>query len=479
MGFFLSLEKRINAVESLLCIGLDPHPDDLNQFTAESARTFCLRLIQETSDFAAAFKPNAAFFEALGPEGIAALRDIITAVPDGIPVILDAKRGDISSTARAYAQAAFDTIGADAVTINPYLGKDAVDPFISDPEKGVFLLCKTSNPGAADLQDLLLTFNRWLGSGSVNSYPFSVTLYEYVAQLAQNWNTNNNLGLVVGATQPKSLARVRAAAPDLWILAPGVGAQGGDLRAALQAGLRADGLGMLIPVSRGISRAENSRQVAKKLREEINLQRSNLQPSIFTTNPISQLADGLLEAGCIQFGRFTLRSGIESPIYIDLRRLVGYPQLLSLVADAYIQILYQLKFDHLAALPYAALPIASAVSLQGGWTMIYPRKELKSYGTKAQIEGVYKPGEKAVVLDDLISTGGSKFDGIEKLESAGLRVEDVVVLIDRSSDSGGELVHRGYKLHSVVTISKLLDYFELSQNIEKDKIAQARAFLAN
>ena len=489
--FFSRLESSVRQIDSLLCVGLDPHPDDLPEFSPEAARVFCLRLIEATEDLAAAYKPNAAFFERFGPEGIAALRDVIAAIPDEIPVILDAKRGDIASTAQAYAQAVFETLGADAVTINPYLGKDAVDPFLTDPEKGVFLLCKTSNPGAADLQDLLVTEDGGRRTGSVSGLRSSVPLYIHVARLATQWNTRDNLGLVVGATQIDALRRLRVAAPDLWFLAPGVGAQGGDLRAALQAGLRADGLGMLIPVSRGISRAENPRQAAAELREAINrerqairLQNAEVRMQNAANNSSSTIlnyaiAEGLLDAGCIQFGSFSLKSGIESPIYIDLRRLVGTPQLLSLVADAYIQILQKLSFDHLAALPYAALPIGAAISLQGGWPMIYPRKEVKTYGTKAAIEGVYQPGEKVVVIDDLISTGSSKFEGIEKLESAGLQVEDVVVLIDRSRDQGAELVERGYKLHAVLAITDLLDYYEETGQIDPEKIADVRRFLSD
>jgi len=483
MGFFSLLEQRIKQVDSLLCVGLDPHPDDLTPFTADSARRFCLRLIAATADLAAAYKPNAAFFEVLGPEGISALREVISSVPDGIPVILDAKRGDISSTAKAYAQAVFETLGAHAVTLNPYLGYDAVEPFITDPNKGVFVLCKTSNPGAGDLQDLTVdSGQREVDSTTHHPLP-TARLYEHVARLAQTWNLRDNLGLVVGATQPESLSRVRAAAPDLWILAPGVGAQGGDLGAALQAGLRADGLGMLIPVSRGISRADDPRQAAQELREAINRERqvfSDQSPATSHQLPVPKhgsLAVGLLEAGCIQFGSFTLKSGVESPIYIDLRRLVGYPKLLEKVALAYTQILGNLQFDHLAALPYAALPITSAISLQTGWPLIYPRKEAKSYGTKVQVEGVYQTGDKAVVIDDLISTGGSKFEGIEKLEAAGLKVSDVVVLIDRSPDGDVKLADRGYKLHAVLTIADLLDEYEQAGTVTADQIAGVRRFL--
>jgi uridine monophosphate synthetase len=225
MTFFSRLEYRIRAANSLLCVGLDPHPDDLREFSGDAARDFCIRLIDSTHELAAAFKPNAAFFEALGPKGVAALIDVIAAIPEEIPVILDAKRGDIASTAKAYAQSVFKTIGADAVTINPYLGYDALEPFLDDPGKGVFLLCKTSNPGAPDLQDLEIVYSKESAVISLDSTTESrkgARLYEHVARLAQDWNTNDNLGLVVGATQPDSMERIRSAAPDLWILAPGI-----------------------------------------------------------------------------------------------------------------------------------------------------------------------------------------------------------------------------------------------------------------
>jgi uridine monophosphate synthetase len=266
--FFSFLAKRVDDCSSLLCVGLDPHPSDLPAPTADAARTFCLRLVKATAAYAAAFKPNAAFFELYGPEGWVALKDVIAGVQEEsdrlgsmIPVILDAKRGDIASTAEAYAKSAFENLGVHAITLSPFLGKDSIDPFLAYKEKGVFLLCKTSNPGAVDLQDLPVL----VGADARPPIP----LYEHIAHLAQIWNTGNNIGLVVGATQPETLARVRSAAPDLWFLVPGVGAQGGDLETALASGLRADGKGVLINVSRGISRAENQARVAAEIRDEI------------------------------------------------------------------------------------------------------------------------------------------------------------------------------------------------------------------
>ena len=261
-SFFSFLEKRVDDCSSLLCIGLDPHVNDLPASTAEAARDFCLNLIKQTSRYAAAFKPNAAFFEVFGAEGWIALQQVVEAVQEEsnrygslIPVVLDAKRGDIASTAEAYAKSAFDNLGVHCITLNPYLGKDSIDPFLQNSQKGVFLLCKTSNPGAADLQDLVLE------SGE--------PLHIRVAKLAQEWNTKNNIGLVVGATYPETLARVRSIAPTTWFLAPGIGAQGGELEAALKAGLRKDGKGMLINVSRSIARADKPGLAAAELRDQI------------------------------------------------------------------------------------------------------------------------------------------------------------------------------------------------------------------
>jgi uridine monophosphate synthetase len=268
-SFFSMLEKRVDDCSSLLCVGLDPHVSDLREASAEAALEFSLNLVRQTAPYAAAFKPNAAFFEQFGAPGWTALAQVIAAIAEEstragslIPVILDAKRGDIASTAEAYARAAFESLGAHCITLSPYLGKDSIDPFISNPEKGVFLLCKTSNPGADDLQNLLVS-----GQGQSSDPEY---LYLRVARLAETWNTRNNIGLVVGATQPQALTNVRAAVPGLWFLAPGIGAQGGDLEAALRAGLRRDGKGMLIPISRGISRAANPRLAAAELRDEIN-----------------------------------------------------------------------------------------------------------------------------------------------------------------------------------------------------------------
>ncbi len=474
--FFARLTNRARQSGSLLCVGLDPHPDLLDELTATTACRLCLRLIEACAPYACAFKPNSAFFEALGPAGMEALAEVIAAVPDSIPVILDAKRGDIASTAAAYASAAFDVLEADALTVSPYLGRDSVEPFLSRPERGVFVLCKTSNPGADDIQSLV----------SLSGEP----LYVQVARLVEGWAADEgygNVGLVVGATDPKALGRARAAAPSVWILAPGVGAQGGSLTEALEAGLRADGMGILVTVSRSIARAGNPAEAARDLREAINRAREIRRPAGSATVPqevgrepserVAHLAAALRDSGCVRFGEFTLKAGRRSPIYIDLRRLASHPQALQKVANAFVPLLRSLQFGRLAAIPYAALPIGTAIALTGDWPLIYPRREVKSHGTAALIEGEYRPGETVLVLDDLVTTGQSKLEVIEKLESAGLKVRDVVVLIDREQGATEVLAEAGYRLHAVVTLRELLAAWHAQNALSADQVRSITDYL--
>jgi uridine monophosphate synthetase len=444
MGFFQWLTRRVDAVDSLLCVGLDPRGE-----SAAALRDDCFRLIDATLDYAAIYKPNIGFFEAFGAKGLAVLKEVIAHIPPEAPVLLDAKRADIPDTSIAYATAAFEELGAHAITANPYLGQDALTPFLADPRRGVFVLCRTSNPGAGEIQELAVTD----GDGVA-------PLFEVVARRAQTWNQQGNLGLVVGANDLGALARIRAVAPDLWFLVPGVGAQGGDLAGALAAGLRNDGRGLLITVSRQLARSADPSQTARRLRDTINEGRIARRASGSApprSSPLAQLAHTLVTTGCVRFGEFKLKSGVLSPIYMDLRRLVGYPAALRQVARAYANTLRNLSFDRLAGIPYAALPIGTAISLEMNRPLVYPRRETKEYGTKATVEGEFNVGETVVVVDDLTTTGGSKFEAIEKLEAAGLVVRDVVVLIDRMQGARETLAAAGYRLHTVVTLPALLD----------------------
>lgn len=453
-SFFIRLERRAVEADSLLCIGLDPAPPAVSG-TADALR-WCRDIIERTARFAAAFKPNAAYFEALGVDGTAVLRDVIAAVPDGIPVLLDAKRGDIASSAEAYATAVFDVLGADAVTLSPYLGREALAPFLGRPDRGAFVLARTSNPGAADLQEIRLH------SGEI--------LAERVVGLF-----GGDAGFVVGATAPVALARVRALAPDAWLLAPGVGPQGADLEAAVRAGIRTDGLGMLIPVSRAVASQADPGTAARRLRDRVNSAR-RAGPAA-GADDLDRLVVGLHAAGCVRFGRFTLKSGAVSPVYVDLRRLSSHPDLLAEVARAMGRTLSGLTYDHVAALPYAALPIGTAIALQTGASLVYPRREAKDYGTAASVEGVFGTGDLAVVIDDLATTGGSKIEAIARLNSAGLRVEDVVVLIDRQGGAAEELTAGGYRFHAVLTLTELTDRLAAAHLIGERERAAVEDYL--
>jgi len=274
MNFIDKLLSASRSNKSLLCVGLDPDPKLMPPKLSVSE--FNREIVDTTSDLVCAYKPNLAFYEALGIDGLKALEKTLAHIPKGIPVIGDAKRGDIASSSEAYARALFDTFGFDAATVNPYLGHDSIAPFIAYADKGVFILCKTSNAGSADFQESLCT-----GSEAADS---ARPLFELVARKAREWNTRGNIGLVVGATYPEQLKRVRALCPELPLLIPGIGAQGGDLAAVVKYGVDANGEKAIINCSRqiiyaskGNDFAQAARREALKLRDRINQQLATLR----------------------------------------------------------------------------------------------------------------------------------------------------------------------------------------------------------
>ena len=461
MGFFTKLNAAIERSGSPLCVGLDPRADHLPHRADMGARLteWGRAIIDQTADQVCCYKPNFAFYEQAGPSGLRALQETIRSIPKEIPVLLDVKRGDIGSTASAYAAAAYEEWGADAVTLNPYLGEDGVKPFLEPAGKAVFLLCYTSNPSAGQIQE--------------HGLP---PLFEHVARQVRAWGHEDQIGLVVGATQPRALRRVRQICPKNWILAPGVGAQGGNLADALRAGLREDKKGLIIPVSRGVIFEADVRRAASELRGQIQAELANLKPEPLDAAR-RELAAALFQAGCVQFGNFTLASGLQSPIYIDLRRAVSIPDLFSLMARTYMDMLAELRFDHIASVPYAALPLGALVASGLRASLIYPRKEAKDHGTARRVEGSFQPGERAVLLEDVVTSGGSVISAAEALREAGLRVSDAVVLVDRQQGGVEQLAAAGINLHSVMGMDDLLNELKSAALIDTSTFTAVKEYL--
>ncbi|CDI79523.1 orotidine-monophosphate-decarboxylase, putative [Eimeria praecox] len=283
-SFLDKLTRRIKDYGTILCVGVDPNipcrsvadlsPTELQQ-VLEALHKKCTHLIQRTSDFVCCFKLNVAFFEQYGPGGMEVLKQVCTEIPEDIPVIIDAKRSATGEAAEAYAHAFFSIYGADCITLDPYLGENALVPFLKKKGKGIFVVCRSSNPRSSDLQGLVVSES----SGEAVGQQTSMELFMRVAHMCDSVKKQNEpaltenggvVGLVVGSTYPDDMRRIRSVFPDLWFLSPGIGAQGGDLEATIDAGLRRDGLGLIVNVGRAISEAEDPGRAAEAYRKEMN-----------------------------------------------------------------------------------------------------------------------------------------------------------------------------------------------------------------
>ncbi len=465
MNFFESLESAARDKGGPLCVGIDPRIEP-SETSFDELLSYGKRVVDACAPYAVAFKPQLAFFERHGSAGWEALGALLThiqSIDPNFPVILDAKRGDIGSTAEAYAQALLDRPGCLAVTLSPYLGAESVEPFLNRSGSGAFVLCRTTNPGAGRLQE------RILDDGT--------PLYLAFADEIISWDPDGSrpsIGLVVAGNNPEILSSVRRRHPEAWFLAPGIGAQGGKADQAVAAGARADGFGILASASRSVAEAEDPAAAAKELRDALDEARVDflngksilVEPDFLPSGlPVPHLSGderrellaGLFRIGAFRTGEFTLKSGKTSPFYIDLRRISADSRILSLSGRAYAELLGGINADHLAGIPVAALPLAAAASLATGMSLIYPRLEKKAHGSGATVEGVWKNGDTAVMLDDLITSGTSKREAAAVLREAGIEVKDLVVLIERGDEGRRDMKNAGIELRAWARIEDLLE----------------------
>jgi uridine monophosphate synthetase len=463
MSFFDKLNQTIITNDSLIIIGLDPNPEmkppdlDLKQWL--------LKIIQQTSELVCAYKPTLGFYEALGKQGFELLTEIIAAIPPTIPIILDAKYGDLNSSSML-AKTIFESWKVDAVTLNCYAGQDQAAPFLVYPDKGVFILCRTSNPGAISLQD----------------YPHTdAPFYLKIVEESRNWGTPEQLGLEIGSTSVEVMRTVRNIAPERIILARSIWEKSELFTSLITVGLDRNGAGLLVPVPNDwlskndlTTRVEKLRQDVNQIRNNVTLEASTCQlwtPDLclLQKHPHQELILQLFDLGCLLFGEYVQASGATFSYYIDLRKIISNPQTFQQVLRAYSEILKTLTFDRIAGIPYGSLPTATGLALMLNHPMIFPRKEVKAHGTRRVIEGNFNPGEKVVIVEDILITGKSAIEGAEKLKSAGLLVEDIVVLIDHEEGVKDKLKQQGYNAYSVLTISEITETLYESDRLTEEQ----------
>ncbi|WP_009631951.1 bifunctional orotidine-5'-phosphate decarboxylase/orotate phosphoribosyltransferase [Synechocystis sp. PCC 7509] len=467
MNFFDKLNAAIANNQSLLFVGLDPNLEMMPSSSKSDAiadLSDALQLIiAQTADLVCAYKPTLGFYEALGARGLELLAQTLKAIPSHIPVILDAKHSDLN-TSSVFARTVFTQWGVDAITLSPYVGQDHVAPFLVYPGKSVFILACTSNLGAIALQQ----------------YPNNdAPLYLQVVKAAQTWGTLEQVGLEVGTTSPEVLARVRAIAPERVILARSIWAEGGNLHNILTAGLNSNGDGLLIPVPQDMlttqpEKINSLRLEINQVREEVISNASSCtiwlpDVCLLDRHRYLDLILQLYDLGCIMFGDFVQASGATFPYYVDLRKIISNPQVFSLILTAYADILKTLQFDRIAGIPYGSLPTATGLSMRLSYPMIFPRKEVKAHGTRKVIEGNFCPGETVVVVDDILISGKSAIVGAQKIESAGLIVNDIVVFMDHEQGVKDRLKAHGYCAHAVLTISEITKTLYEAGRIDEEK----------
>jgi len=486
MGFFIQLTDAIAERQSLLVTGLDPNPEMLQHWAQRrglagrsflsQARHWIKAVIEATAEHVCAYKPSLGFYQALGPIGLELLREVRELVPLSTPLIIDAKHGDLNSSS-ALAHYLFRVLGADAVTLSPLPGQDIAAPFLLYPEKAVVVTCHSSNPAARVLQH----------------HPSEEDpLYLRIVRETQRWATPEQLLLEVGTSDPRILERVRLEAPERFLILRSLWGEEDRLDALLEAGLSQAADGLLLPLPQNLLVEDDIAERAERLKRRIGERRERwLQErqatgegscslwlpdrsediaapvaGVAAADPMASLIVDLFDIGCLLFGEYVQASGAVFNYYIDLRQIISDPNLFHRVLHAYAGLLEGLEFDRIAGIPYGSLPTATGLSLQLHKPLIYPRKEVKAHGARRLIEGDFEEGDRVVVVDDILITGGSVLEGIGKLESSGLVVHDVVVFIDHDSGQGdrtqppGSAARRrlqqgGYRCHAVLDIARI------------------------
>ena len=504
MGFFTALTEAMTSRSSLLVTGLDPNPEMLRSWATSrglggssllsQARSWCKSVIESTADHVCAYKPSLGFYQAMGSAGVELMVEVRELLPHDLPLIIDIKHGDLNSSS-AIASYLFQTLQADAVTLNPIAGQDIAAPFLLYPGKGVVINCHSSNPAAKVLQHY-----------PNEEEPF----YLQVVRESQRWGTVDQLLLEVGTSDPEILKRVRQAAPERFVMLRSLWGEEGNLQRLLESGLNQAGDGLLLPLPQSLlNESDINRQTAalktriNKIREEhLNTQleilsqqpteqcriwpqtnranavnQSNIERNAIE-NDLKELVIDLFDIKCLLFGEFEQSSGAIFNYYVDLRQIISDPALFHRVLDCYAQVLRTLKFDRIAGIPYGSLPTATGLSLQLHKPLVYPRKEVKAHGTRRLVEGEFNEGETVAVVDDILITGGSVLEGIAKLESSGLNVNDVVVFLDHGGQQDTRAKERlnakGLNIQAVLSLETISDVLEEAERISADQAKELR-----
>jgi uridine monophosphate synthetase len=469
MNFSLKLNQAIKKNKSLLVLALDPNLEIFSP-TAEinlvaEIEKWLKSILEKSKNLVCAYKLNLAFYEVLGSDGFLLLERIFRQVDPQIPVILDAKHGDLNSSS-VFAKTIFEKWKVDAVTLTPYSGQDHVAPFLVYSGQGVFMLTHTSNPGAETLQNYPSL-----------EHPF----YLHLVQEIKSWGAPEQLFFEVGTGDPEVLRRIRNIAPERTILLRSIWKNDNSLETFLSAGLNSQGGGLLIPVPLDVLLKDDLSAQLKALNERVN-QFKNLQRKdgescdlwisdvcILEKHPYQDLVLQLYDIGCLIFGDYVQASGSTFSYYIDLRKIISNPQVFNQVLNCYGKILTKLDFDRIAGIPYGSLPTATGLSMLLQKPMIFPRKEVKAHGTRKLIEGDFQVGEKVVVVDDVLISGKSALEGVAKIKSAQLIVEDIVVLIDHGENVMERIQSEGYRAHAVLKLSEITEILYLAGRLSQEQ----------